>query len=277
LGSALTLGATLTTTLTAGTLTLNGFDLTTGIFSSSGTSARSIAFGTNNIILATTTAAQINLAMAVTTGFSFTGTGGFTAAANITRTFQFASTTAGGFEPNLAFTGSGTAVQTLTTNSYFATLDFGTTAFALPTTSLNLNSLVLSSGGTFTGLSVNMFRTGTVTGNSKTINTFSITSSNVSVSGTINCGLLLIQSGGVFDFTSGTINPTTVTVIGTGQFTYGGTAVLGAVSSFDINTQTAVVTFNKAYSLTSTGTFFITAGTLKLYQLPVRIHLQQAR
>ena len=45
----LTLGTTLTTTLTQGTLDLNNLTLTTGLFSSSNNNVRTIAFGTGNI------------------------------------------------------------------------------------------------------------------------------------------------------------------------------------------------------------------------------------
>ena len=49
LQDAMTVGSTRTTTLTTGTLNLNGKTLTTGIFNSSGSATRSIAFGTGNI------------------------------------------------------------------------------------------------------------------------------------------------------------------------------------------------------------------------------------
>lgn len=49
LQDAMTVGSTRTTTLFAGTLNLNGKTLTTGLFNSSGSSTRSIAFGTGNI------------------------------------------------------------------------------------------------------------------------------------------------------------------------------------------------------------------------------------
>ena len=45
----LTLGSTLTTTLTQGTLDLNNLTLTTGLFSSTNSNTRTIAFGTGNI------------------------------------------------------------------------------------------------------------------------------------------------------------------------------------------------------------------------------------
>ena len=51
LQGALTCGAARTTTLTAGTLDLNGFTYTTGLFSITGTAVRAIAFGTGNITL----------------------------------------------------------------------------------------------------------------------------------------------------------------------------------------------------------------------------------
>ena len=302
LNKAYALTATGTYTLTAGTLTL-GANLTTGIFSSSNANTRAINFSTFNIILATTTAAQVNLAMAITTGFTFTGTGGFTAAANITRTFQFASTTAGGYEPNLTFTGSGTAIQTITTGSWFKTLDFGSTAFTLPTTSVNLNSLILSSGGTFTGLSATMFREGTITPNGKTIAALTI---NVTVSanptttlaGALAC-TTYTQTAGTIDFASfnltcsstglftagtlsniGTITCTTFTVAGVFAHTSGtitpSVSFVTTVGSYTQSgtsvlspvatfTQTAGnVTFRDTQSLTTTGTYTLTAGTLTL-------------
>jgi mucin-19 len=301
LNNNLTLAATGTYTFTAGTLILNEFDLTVGRFSSSGTGTRSIEFGANNIILATTTAAQINLAMADTTGFTWTGTGGFVAAADITRTFQFGSTTAGGREPNLTFAGSGTAVQTITTSSWFRTIDFGATAFALPTTSVNLNSLTLSTGGTFTGLSATMFREGTITPNGKPIAALTI---NVTVSpnptttlaGALAC-TTYTQTAGTLDFATfdltcsgvatynagtlsniGTIFCTTWTCNGTftltqgtitpsvsfvvaGGFNYTG-GTLSAVPAFTQNTGT--VSFGQSYALTATGTYTFTAGVLSL-------------
>lgn len=296
------LTATGTYTLTSGTLTLGG-NLTTGIFSSSNANTRSIVFDTFNIILATTTTAQVNLAMGITTGFTFTGTGGFTAAADITRTFQFGSTTAGGYEPNLTFTGSGTAVQTLTNGSWFKTLNFGSTAFTLPSTNLSLNSLTLSSGGTFTNLSVSMFRTGTITPNGKTIGSLTIINvagdpTVTTLAGALGCSTY-IQTAGTIDFASfnltcsstglftsgtlsnlGSITCTTFTVAGAFAHTSGTITPsvsfvttsgsytqsgTSVLSSVATFTQTAGnVTFRSTYALTATGTYTLTAGTLTL-------------
>jgi hypothetical protein len=206
-GGTLTLDNTQTYTatssciLTKGIIDLGGYDLTIGTFLGSGPSTRSISFGTNNIILATTTAAATNLSIANATNFTYTGTGGFRAAADITRTFTF-GTTGGSVTnaPNLTFTGSGTAAQTITNASYFKTLNFGTTAFILPGTLLNLTNLTLSSGGTFTGLTAQMVATGTITPNSNTtltalyINGSGITTSlasNLTLATTGNTSLIL--------------------------------------------------------------------------------------
>ena len=303
-GDAPTLVTNSTVTLTSGALVLNGFDLTTGIFSSSAATTRSIAFGSNNIVLAHTTAAQTVLNMATATGFSFTGTGGFRSDASVTRTYVFGTT--GGsatIAPNLSLTGSGTAVQTFTTASWFDNLDFGTTAFAIPATALNIaGSLTLSSGGTFTGLSAAMIGTDsrTITPNGKTIAAFSVnigagtltlagalgvttytqtsgtvdfatfnltgsgaaayTAGTLNNIGTITCTTWTVT--GAFSLTQGTLTPSTSFVLTSGSFTYGPGGTLSAVPTF---THTAgTVTLNQAYALTVTGTYTLTAGTLTL-------------
>jgi hypothetical protein len=302
LGKAYALAATGTYTLTAGTLNLNGFDLTTGIFASAGTGVRSIAFGTNNIVLAHTTAATTVLSMATNMGnFTWTGTGGFTAAANITRTYVFGTT--GGSStsaPNLTLTGSGTAVQTFTTNSWFNKLDFGTTAFNPGTTSLNLNSLTLSSAGTYTGLTATMQATGTITPTGKTIAAFTInngagtttlagalgcttyvnttgtidfatfnltcsstgnyTAGTLSNIGTIICTTWNVNGGATFTLTQGTINGSTSFVTNTGIFNYAGGTI--TTPFFDISGGT--INVNATFTLPSTCTLAHSTGTLNL-------------
>jgi hypothetical protein len=67
----LTLGSTLTTTLTQGTLDLNNLTLTTGLFSSNNSNTRTIAFGTGNI---TCTGAGTVWNTATAIGLTTTGT-----------------------------------------------------------------------------------------------------------------------------------------------------------------------------------------------------------
>lgn len=207
LGSALTVSNTGTTTLTLGALNLNGFDLTTGAFSSSSSSIRSIAFGANNITLNHATSATTVLSMATATNFTWTGTGGFVSNAAVTRTFTFGTT--GGSTtnaPNLTLTGSGTSVLTFTTASWFNNLNFGTTAFTVAVTTLNIaGNLVLSSGGTYTNMTVTYVGNGTLTSNSKTI--AALTIDNGAVSGTMTLGgaLTTVSNIGTTTLTSGTL------------------------------------------------------------------------
>ena len=293
------LGTTSTYAFSAGTLTLGG-DLTTGIFSSSGTSVRSIAFNTYNIVLAHTTAAITVLSMPNATNFTLTGTGGFSADASVTRTFIFGTTGGSATNaPNISLTGSGTAIATFTTGSWFNTLSFGTTAFTIATTSLKLSGLTLSTGGTFTNLSALMEGTGSVTPNGKTISDFSVdqavTTLNGSLAsatatflagGSLNCsgynitcsgtmsyrGTTLTNIGTItcttwqiqtvtFNFTQGTINPSVSVVLTSGGFNYSG----GTLGSVPLFTHTAgTVTLGNSYALTAAGTYTFNGGQLNL-------------
>jgi len=310
LGSALTTGATLTTTLTNGALSLNGYDLTTGIFSSSNANTRSIAFGSNNIILSHTTAAQTVLSMAIATGFTYTssgtfasGTGTFQATMSTTRTFVFGTT--GGTATNAPrlYLVSGASIATLTTGSWFGELDFGTTAFTLAATSLNLNSIVSNSttsvttnltatirgtgqlaiGPTIGPLTINSTSGTTIIsyGQGIACTTFTLTSGTVDMSGgaVLTCSSTFTWTGGSL-INIGNIYCTTFTLNGpTLDFTGGN--IIPSVSfvvtsgSFTLNggglgavptfTHTAgTVQFNASYSLTATGTYTLTAGTLNI-------------
>jgi len=230
-----------TYTLTAGTLTLaDGVTLATGIFSSTGAGTRAIAFGSasaGNINLTHTTAATVVLNMAALGGFSYTGGGGFTVAdmAN-TRTFSVGNTSGGSTvtAPNLTFT-TGASVATLTTASWFNNLDFGTTSFTLGTTALNIDgNLTLSSGGTYTGLTVSILGTSTVTTNAKTIVALTIGSATlagtatlagaVTLSGalTLTQGSLACSTYAVQSATFASTGALTRTMTGSGTYTITG-------------------------------------------------------
>lgn len=242
LGSALNTNATLSTTLTNGSLALNGFDLSTGTFSSNNTNTRNITFGSNFINLITTNAGSTCISMANATGFTFTGTGGFKAQADITRTFVFG--TVGGTvanAPNLTLTGSGTAVQTITTNSWFNKLDFGTTAFALTSVSVNVSSLILSSGGTFDALTPIFTTTQTWTPQfSKTLGGIGVNSVN---------GIATLTLGGAQLFSA-----TSTILLINGTLDLGGYDItVQSISSNNTNTRSIV--FGSNYiTLTSGGT-----------------------
>jgi hypothetical protein len=254
-----------TYTFTAGTLTLaDNVTLATGIFSSTNTNTRSIAFGTTsagNINLTHTTAATTVLSMAILTGFSYTGTGGFTVA-TMTNTRTFVSGTTGGtsaIAPSLTFT-TGASVATITTASWFNKLDYGTTSFTQAASTLNVNSITLSATGTYTALILNLVGSGTLTYNGKTTAAVTLLAGTPTLADTIACTTFTVN-GPTWNFTSGTLNPTTSFVVTSGGFTYNG-GTLGAVATF---THTAgTVQFNTSYSLTATGTYTFTAGTLTI-------------
>jgi len=307
-GGTLTLDGTQTLTLSsssalsvcAGTLDLGGFDVTCGLFDSSYTNTRSVAFGSNNIVLANATAATVNLSVADATNFSWTGTGGFTAAASVTRTYTF-GTTGGSITnaPNFTLTGSGTSVQTFTSSSWFNNINFGSTAFTVPTTTLNIggNVTLSSAAATYTNLSLNMRGTGSITSNGKTMSQLTVNTAGTitlpaaltsgaytQTAGTINfagfnftTGPTVFQggtlsnigtiacttfsvSGGTFTLTQGTITPSTSFTVN-GTFNYNG-GTLSPVPTFTQNGGT--VTLGQSYALTATGTYTLTSGSLIL-------------
>jgi hypothetical protein len=192
-------------TLTAGTLDLNNFNFTIGVFTSSNSTVRAINFGTGRIILTTTTAVQVNLNMATALNFSWSGTGGFQATCSTTRTFTTTGATLTlGSAPNL-FLISGTSVATITTGSYFNLLDFGTTTFSPGTTTLNLKSLTLSSTGTYTGVTAQFGSAsggGTIIGNGATLFALRISSTD----GTTTLGSAITVSTSSTFLDSGTLN-----------------------------------------------------------------------
>ena len=288
LGSALTTGLTATTTLTNGAINLNGYDLTTGIFSSSNTNTRSITFGANYIILAHTTAAQTVLSMATATGFTYTssgtfasGTGSFQATMSTTRTFVFGTT--GGSVTNAPrlYLVSGASIATLTTGSWFNEINFGTTAFTIAATNQNLSSLVSNnSTSVLTGLTATMVGTGTIaTFNSigpLVINNGAASGTTTLYGGTTTCTTCTLTSGtfdnagqtltcsSTFTWTSGSllniggINCTTFTLNGpTFNFTSG---TITPSTSFVLTSGS--FTYNGG-SLGAVPTFTHTAGTVQ--------------
>jgi hypothetical protein len=129
LESALTLGSTRTCTLTNGTLNLSVYTLTTGLFSSSNSNTRVLAFGTGKIVL--TGASGTVWTNSVGTGFTYTGTSRIEAlgpATSGTRTFNpsTASTSTEAIALNFYINGgSGSNIVNFsTTNRRVNILDF---------------------------------------------------------------------------------------------------------------------------------------------------------
>jgi hypothetical protein len=172
----LTLGSTLTTTLTQGTLDLNNLTLTTGLFNSNNSDTRTIAFGTGNISC-TGTGTVWNSQTA--TGLTTTGT----QVVNVTSTGSTAITVTPGSvsEANsisFNFTGGTYALTFLSVSTYAArNVDFtgyAGTWQAIGSSVIIYGNLTLSTGMTLTTSSNTLTfaatsGTKTITSNGKTM------------------------------------------------------------------------------------------------------------
>lgn len=159
LQGALTSGATRTLTLTNGTLDLNGYTLTTGLFSSTNSNVRSIAFGTGKIVAIATTGTVVSMSTA--TNFTYTGTSRIevTSVSGVGRTITPTSTNATESTALNIYVTTGSDTITVSGAARFLTFDLtgfaGTLTYASSTR--YFGDLVFSSGmtlgsiaGTFT-------------------------------------------------------------------------------------------------------------------------------
>jgi hypothetical protein len=233
----LTMGATRTLTLTSGTIDLTGnsgnWTLSTGIFSGTGTVARSILFGTGNIEL-TGNGATIWNATNVT-NFSYTGTPTVNctyAGSTGTRTLNPA-TTAGGTQANsISFNiTAGTDIVTFFTGVTSQARNVNFTGFSgtfSNNTLITYGSVTFSAGMTLTaGSSVTTFAStaagNTITTNGKTLD-FPITFNGVG--GVWACQDALTQgSTRAFTITNGTVQLKDGVTSTVGSFVANNTAV----------------------------------------------------
>ena len=247
-----------TTTLTAGTLALAGFTLSTGIFSSSGSSTRAISFGSGNIALTSTTAADTVLSMATATGFTFTGTGGFTRNQAATATMVFGTT--GGTTsnaPNLTVN-AGASALTITSGSYFKDVIFTGSTCTVTSGDLNMaGNLTLASGGTYTSISSLTFRaSATVTSNGKTLGTTTVNGTGITVT---LADAMTVDIASTTTLTAGTLALAGFT-LSTGTFSSSGSstrAISFAAGNIALTSTTAavfVITMGTATGFTWTGT-----------------------
>ena len=275
LTSALTTGATQTTTLTNGALILNGFDLTTGIFSSSNANTRSIAFGANNINLAHTTAAQTVLNMAIATNFTWTTTassglnittGCFQSTMSTTRTFVFGTTGGSITNAPTLYLSSGASIATITTGSYFNELNLGSCSFTIAATSLNVNQLyTASSTCVLTNMTITMRGTGYMQTNNSIGPLIINTSGTVYIAGgiTVTCTTCTLTAGSFNFYTNGTLTCSSTFTFSGGSIDYLGTlncttfTLAGPTFTLNMGTLTPSVSF-----VITSGTFNYNGGTL---------------
>ena len=181
LGSNLTVGSSNSTQLTAGTLDLAGFTLSTGDFSSSNTNTRAVAFGAGNIALTSTLGGTPILYMPTATGFTWTGTGGFTRNMVNTAAVYFGSTAGGSTTnaPNLTVN-AGASALTITTGSYFKFVNFTGSTSSVTASYYACGDLILGSG-TYTSVLPVFLATATVTSATKTLGNTTVSGSGITV------------------------------------------------------------------------------------------------
>lgn len=173
-GATYTLGDALTvtnsTTLTQGTLNLNGFTASTGTFSSSNTNTRSITFGSTNIALTSTTASAVIINMATATNFTSSGTGGFTRVNNASATISIGSTAGASSTTALNVTVT-SGISSLGVTSGSALKNFILTGYGGNLSSGNalLYGNLTLGGGFATSFTPNFKASGTLTSNSSQI------------------------------------------------------------------------------------------------------------
>ena len=275
----LTLGTANTFYLTAGTLDLAGFNLNCGSFSSSNSTTRAIAFGSGNIALTSTTAATTVLSMATATGFTWTGTGGFTRNQAATATVNFGTTGGGATTnaPNLTIN-AGAADLTIATGSYFKNLDFTGSTSTVTLTSINMaGNLTLAAGGTYTALTPTFLTSATVTSNGKTLSNTNINAAGITVT---LADAMTVDIASTFTLTQGTLDLAGLTLstgifssnnsntraisFGSGNIALTSTTAAATVLSMSTLTGftcTGTGGFTRNQAATATVTFGVTGGT----------------
>lgn len=224
-----TVGSTRTVTLTNGALDLNNKTLSTGLFSSSNSNTRSIAFGTGNITLTGNNASVFNTSIA--TNLTVTGTPVVKCTySGSTGTRQLASGGAASYSssnPKISFNiTAGTDIVTLAGGNVFGDVDFtgftGSYGFTASDPQL-FGNLTLGTGMTGPSSATQNLVFNNTTG------TQTITSNSV----TINSGII-IQGGSTCTFadvlTMGATN-TFVFSLGTVKLKAGSTSTVGVFST----------------------------------------------
>jgi hypothetical protein len=236
LGSAMSISTAKILDIQTGSLNLNGFDMSCGLFSVTTAGTKSIAFGSNTITCGRDTDSSGSLNLADLTGFTPTyTTGGIVMDASIKRIIGFSSA-AGPTATNvmnLTFSGTGSVAPEVTFSDTisFNKLDFGSTAFTMPANPIQVSSLTLSSAGTYTASNITaLYPGGTLTSNGRTIGALTINSSGT----TTLAGALTVS--GALTLTQGTL----------------------ACSTYSVSSATFASTGSLTRSMTGTGTYTIT-------------------
>ena len=280
LQDALTTSATNTTTLTNGTLDIQSYTLSTGLFSSSNSNTRTIAFGTGNI---TCTGTGIVWTTSTVTGLTTTGTQVVNVTSTATTPTTITVTTGALSEANSIsynFTG-GTYVLSVANLSGHSVRNLNFTGYAgaaqlSSSGSVIYGNLLLSSGMTVTATANAMsFRatsgTQTITTNSQTLDlplTFNGVGGTFQLQDALTMGSTRTATltNGTLDLFGKTLTVGTAftTATGTKNLTFnGGTLVCPTASTTSFNN--AQPTGFTTTAGTGIGTISMTAATAKTF------------
>jgi len=275
LARATTTVSTGTVYLGNGTLALNGFNVTTGVFQSSGGTVRSIAFGSNNIILNSTTAGTTIIDCSNIPNFTCTGTGGFVRNQAATATISLGNIAGGSTSTAFNLTvNAGASTLTILSGSWFKNLIFtGSTCTVSGVSGANTTvniagDLTLATGGTYTAVQPSFRNSSTVTTLAKTVGNTTVNGAGITVT---LAGAM--TSSGAFTLTNGTLNLNGFTLsitqfstsAGTKNITFnGGTISLSSATTSTWNN--ANPTNFTTTAGTGTGTISLTAATAKSFQ-----------
>jgi len=215
-----TSGATRTCTLTAGTLDLNNFTLTTGLFSSANSNTRTLAFGTGKIVVNATSGTVFNIN--TSTGLTVSGTGRLVEATSGgagTRTFGGGISLAESSAVNILVSSGSDIVSFSGTGG-----SFGNVSFVGFTGTLNIaqNQIIYGSWTFGSGMAATTTSSGVVTFSATSAKTIT---SNGKAFGTSNTtfngvgGSWQLQdafgTGGAITLTNGTLDLNGYTATGT--------------------------------------------------------------
>jgi hypothetical protein len=242
-------GSPNSTTLTAGTLNLAGFTLSTAVFISNNNNTRAITFGSGNIALTSTLSSTTILSMNDVSGFSQTGTGGFTRNMGVTATVNFGTSVGSGNATNACnlTVNAGGATLTIQGTSWFKNVSFvGSTSTVTAGSTVRIaGNLTLSSGGFYTSMDVLITTSGTITSNGRTLGAVQINGSGITVT---LADAMTLSSTDALTLTQGTFTAANFNV------------TAGRFSSSNSNTRTLNMG-SGTWTLTATSTFAWSTAT----------------
>jgi len=281
LQDSLTLGSTRTATLTAGTLALGTFTLTTGLFASSGTGVRTLNFGTGKIVVNSATTSTV-WTTATVTNLTVSGTplvecqGGGTAVTKTINTGTLSEANAISFSllettgtATYAFTASN-VVKNLTINGVQTVSNIAITIYGFFTHSTSNGTTTFTAGAnawTFAATSGSYTITNIAGFTYDFPWTFGSATSTatwtLAANLTLGATRQLTLTNGTTDFNSKTISAAGITIV-TGTPSIANTGTASFTTTLPITHTSGSLTLPFNFTTSSASGYTFTAGTLAL-------------